>query len=159
MSEQTETTDWANLDEGLDLDEFEAKTGGYVTLGAGIYKVDVTDVKPGKGKQTEKNPTGNNIVFEYTVTEGEFKGATKQEWFQWNDTGKSYLKGRYVSLGCSEEPGTKYSKDDVIGVSAILTLRQNGDYVNVDSVALDAPAAKSEAKASKPKASGGNLFS
>ena len=149
-----------DLDDGIDLEGYEAKEG-FRQVPAGIYEVEVKDLKPGKSKKDVPQ-----VIFTYEVTsEGEYKGQTFQEYFQFTEQAKPYLKGRFVSLGCDASQD-KFTKDDVIGVAAVAVLversyQQNGETkkaVNVGTVKMKGSPGGSTKKSSTVKKSGGNLI-
>ena len=94
-----------DLDEGFDLSDYEAKQG-FSVVPAGTFDCEVVAVKPAKTAEGKRQ-----VYFEYEVKAGEHEGSTFREYFAMDsDDGKSYLKGRFVSLGCDEGQGYHMSK-------------------------------------------------
>ena len=151
-----------DLDLGIDLEGYEAMEG-FTQVPAGIYEIEVVDLKPGKTKKG-----GPQIIFTYKVLDGEYKDQTFREYFQLTEQGKPWLKGRFVSLGCSPDQ-ERYMKEDVLGVEAVAVLRETKDknnpetvYVNVASIKLKGAEPKAgqakPATATTKKRSGGDLL-
>ena len=148
-----------DLDEGFDLSDYEAKQG-FSVVPAGTFDCEVVAVKPAKTAEGKRQ-----VYFEYEVKAGEHEGSTFREYFAMDsDDGKSYLKGRFYSLGCDEGQG-KYLPADVVGdqCTVIRTERQGTgkhagkSFVNVSGVALKTEPVKAKTSTAKGK-SGGDLL-
>lgn len=103
----------------------------------GVYRAFVYDVKTVNYKDTAK---GKAVVFTYRIADGKFKGEDVQEWKSANsfddNTKKKWLKARILSLGVPESRLTNLDPQDLVGLEVMITLKKNGQYLNVNKVEL-----------------------
>lgn len=103
------------------------------------------DVKSNNGKM--------GMTFKYKVMDGQYSGREVTEYkrvphssdevqMSPEDKAKavSYIKQRLASLGIPEERMNGVSKDDLIGIECYVATKMNGDFINVRTVTLSAPA-------------------
>lgn len=109
-------------------------------------------VKKSEFVHNKKNNKLSHVIT-YAVTEGERKGAERQEWFTLGDvtatddkgnvTGftpsmkeeqKPWYKKRWLDLGCTEEeyPTRKNQPETLVGTPVRFGVKRNGEYININ---------------------------
>lgn len=122
-----------------DLDVASAEDNPWF-VPANTYEMDVykVELKPGKD---DKDP---GLLFTYKISSGEhegkqvteFKRIPQSQLTKEDKDAASYLKMRLASLGVPESKMNSVEPEDLQGLAVIVTVKQNGEYTNVNKVEL-----------------------
>lgn len=143
----------SNLMDSLDLGSVEADTNA---LPDGRW---AGEVMASRYVHVKKDNSIAHVIT-YIVTEGERKGAQRQEWFKigkdpvfeeghdgdanfvvsltptMTDQQKPWYKKRFVDLGVPEEDVPSTKPEDLVGRQVTFGTKKNGEYINVSFVEL-----------------------
>lgn len=100
-----------------------------------------------------------NHVISYLVTDGDRKGAIRQEWFglvkgatqdengNWvggtpvmSEQQKPWYKKRLMDLGVPETAMSSFKPEDLVGKEVTFGTKKNGEFININFVELRNPA-------------------
>jgi hypothetical protein len=126
-----------------DLD-FEKASDNPFEIPDNAYVCYLTDVKVGPTKAGDKV----GMTLKFTIDEGAHKGKTISEWKhipQPSDPKNpsdddlralSYIKARMKDLGIPGERVNSVKPDDLIGIKAVVAVKNNNGYTNVRKVTV-----------------------
>lgn len=129
---------FGDLDVDLDDvsgDPFEIKDGTHKAVVSGFEL-----------KESNAGNKGISITYSLSDPDDPSHGLTVKEWkalpSETMDTTtlkntKNWLKQRLLSLGVPENRCNTVTAEDVMGVQVVVTTKKNGDFTNVNRVALD----------------------